>query len=343
MVAPDSRKPQERAQEPPGRVRRLVRSAARISVPLGALIATYVASTTVLSAASVPDLPAAAVTAALLLAVYALVARRFEKRMAVEIGSRGAARELLGGLVVGAGLCTATIGILAVLGVYHVDGVNSLGVLWPALAMAVLAGVFEELLVRGVLFRALDRSQGTWVALAVSAVVFGALHLTNTGATVLTAAAIALQAGVLLGVAYIATGRLWFPIGLHVAWNATQGGVFGSPTSGIPVDGLLQSHLTGPALVSGGGFGVEGSVITVLTCLAAAAFLLRTARRDRKIMPRPRRHEGRARYGQAPDVRSHRCPGVETGVGVPVEHREPPVTKPGLGYRLGAPQQSRGL
>jgi len=196
--------------------------------------------------------------------------------------------------VVGAGLCTATIGILAVLGIYPVDGVNSLGVLWPALAMAVLAGVFEELLVRGVLFRALERSQGTWVALAVSAVVFGALHLTNTGATVLTAAAIALQAGVLLGLAYIATGRLWFPIGLHVAWNATQAGVFGSPTSGIPVDGLLQSHLAGPALVSGGGFGVEGSVITVLTCLAAAAFLLRTARRDRKIMPRPRRHEGRA-------------------------------------------------
>jgi len=92
MVAPDSRNPQERAQQPPGRVRRLVRSTAHISVPLGALIATYVASTTVLSAASVPDLPAAAVTAALLLAVYALVARRFEKRMAVEIGSRGAAR-----------------------------------------------------------------------------------------------------------------------------------------------------------------------------------------------------------------------------------------------------------
>jgi membrane protease YdiL (CAAX protease family) len=168
--------------------------------------------------------------------------------------------------------------VLAAIGVYQVDGWNPVAVLAPALAAAVLAGVFAELLVRGLLFRVVEQAQGTWVALASSAVVFGALHLFNPGATVVTAAAIALQAGVLLGLAYVVTRRLWLPIGLHVAWNAIQGGVFGSPASGIPTEGLLRSQLTGPALLSGGGFGVEGSVVTVLACLAASGLLMRVAR-----------------------------------------------------------------
>ncbi len=266
--------------------RGVARVAARVAVPTLALIAAYLASATLLSLIGVPALPAALLTAAVLLGVYVLVIRWWEQRPVIELGRSGAGRELVGGLALGAALCTVTVGVLALLGAYHVDGVNPLGVLWPALASAVLAGVFEELLIRGVLFRVLERAQGTWVALAVSAAVFGALHLVNPGATVTGAAAIAVEAGLLLGLAYVATGRLWLPIGLHIAWNATTGGVFGSPTSGVPFDGLLQGRLTGPSLLSGAGFGVEGSIVTVLACLGAAAFLLRSARRNGRIVAR---------------------------------------------------------
>ncbi|WP_143517476.1 CPBP family intramembrane glutamic endopeptidase [Pseudonocardia sp. MH-G8] len=260
--------------------------AARVAVPTLALLAGYLTSTTLLSLLGVPALPTALLTAALLLGVFALVVGWWEQRPAVELGRSGAGRELVGGLALGAALCAVTVGILALLGVYHVDGLNPLGVLWPAVASAVLAGVFEELLTRGVLFRVLERAQGTWVALAVSAAVFGALHLVNPGATVTGAAAIAVEAGLLLGLAYVATGRLWLPIGLHIAWNATTVGVFGSPASGVPFDGLLQGRLTGPSLLSGAGFGVDGSIVTVLACLGVAALLLRSARRNGRIVAR---------------------------------------------------------
>jgi membrane protease YdiL (CAAX protease family) len=273
---------------PPGRARRVGRVVARVAVPATVLVACYLASTTLLSLVGVPALPAALLASALLLGSYALTVRWWEQRPVPELGRSGAGCALLRGFALGAGLCAVTVGILAVLGVYHVDGVHPLHVLWPALASAVLAGVFEELLLRGVLFRVLERAQGTWVALTVSAVVFGALHLANPGATLPGAVAIAVEAGVLLGLAYVATGRLWLPIGLHIAWNATTGGVFGSPASGVPVDGLLQSRLTGSTLVSGGGFGLDGSIVTVVVCLGAAAFLLRSARRSGRIVPRTR-------------------------------------------------------
>jgi hypothetical protein len=94
----------------------------------------------------------------------------------------------------------------------------------------------------------------------------------------------------MLALAFVATRKLWLPIGLHIAWNFTQGGLFGLPVSGISTPGLLGSHLSGPAVFSGGAFGVEGSLITVLASLAVSWFFYRKARKDGRIQPRPRRN-----------------------------------------------------
>ena len=72
-----------------------------------------------------------------------------------------------------------------------------------------------------------------------------------------SAIAIMLEAGVLLGSAYFLTRRLWLPIGLHIGWNFTQGGVFGIAVSGHPSSGLLQAVLSGPTWLSGGAFGAN--------------------------------------------------------------------------------------
>src|SRR5262249_47024879 len=222
-----------------------------------------------------PRLVSGLLIAAALLGVYVVVTRRLEHRRPDELAPRRAGRELLLGLAVGAGLFTATIGVLALFGMYHVDGSNSFTAAFAPLGVAILAATFEELLFRGILFRRLEERFGIWPALAVSALVFGALHLVNPGASVISALAIALTAGVLLGLAYAATGRLWLPIGLHLAWNFTESGIFGVRTSGITLDGLLRSHLTGPQVLSGGPFGAEGSLVTVVVCLLASAVLLR--------------------------------------------------------------------
>jgi hypothetical protein len=124
------------------------------------------------------------------------------------------------------------------------------------------------------------------LALVISVLLFGLAHLGNPNATLYGAAAIGIEGGMLLGVAYLLTRRLWLPIGIHFGWNFIQAGVFGPNLSGHEVESLLQSRLSGPELLSGGALGVEGSVFTLTLCLLVSfVFLIRVRRRDRFIRP----------------------------------------------------------
>src|SRR5664280_2574587 len=134
---------------------------------------------------------------------------------------------------------------------------------------AVLAGIMEEILFRGLLFRLSSKIVGTWGALIFTAGLFGLAHTLNPGATIGSSVAIALEAGVLLGAAYAATQRLWVPIGLHAGWNFTEGSLFGMTLSGNNMGvGLLRGSLSGPRILTGGEFGPEASIVAVLVCLA---------------------------------------------------------------------------
>jgi membrane protease YdiL (CAAX protease family) len=98
--------------------------------------------------------------------------------------------------------------------------------------------------------------------------------------------AIALTAGLLLAAAFVVTRRLWLVIGIHFAWNFTQGGIFGVAVSGHEVDGLLRSELSGPELIAGGDFGPEASIFAVGLCVPVAVYLLVLGhRRGRFIRP----------------------------------------------------------
>jgi hypothetical protein len=132
---------------------------------------------------------------------------------------------------------------------------------------------------RGIVFRISEELVGTWGSLAISAGLFGVLHLANPHATLTAAVAIALEAGVLLAAAYLVTRRLWFAIGLHAGWNFTQGGIFGVAVSGFEAKGLLKGSLSGPPWLSGGEFGAEASLIAVAVCVSAALPLLLFAAR----------------------------------------------------------------
>jgi hypothetical protein len=123
------------------------------------------------------------------------------------------------------------------------------------------------------MFRILEEWLGTWISLVLTATFFGALHLLNPNATAMGAIGIALSAGVLLAGAYVVTRRLWLPIGLHFAWNFTEGGIFELPVSGGSAHGFIRCQLEGPEWLTGGKFGPEASiVIIVLGLLLGAAF-----------------------------------------------------------------------
>ncbi|MES2584202.1 MAG: CPBP family intramembrane glutamic endopeptidase [Pseudomonadota bacterium] len=218
----------------------------------------------------------------LLLALGALVGyyafvRVVERRPVTELWSGGWLLEAVAGVAIGIALFSTVIGILFLLGSYTATVAASTAGVLPALMAATMAGVTEELLIRAVAFRILESWLGSWIALATSAVLFGLMHLPNPEATALSSAAIALEAGVMLAAAYMVTRRVWLAIGIHVAWNFTQSGIFGAPTSGVPSPGFLEGQLHGPALLSGGSFGPEASIVAVTVCLALGLYFLRVA------------------------------------------------------------------
>jgi len=211
--------------------------------------------------------------------VYVAYVRLIERRPVVELALRGAPQAFGKGFVVGAALFSATILELWVIGVYSVVAVFGVDALLAPLLGALIAAFVEELVFRGVLFRILEESLGSWLALALSALVFGVLHAFNHGATWVSTLAIALEAGVLLAAVYMFSRRLWTCIGLHCAWNFAEGGVFGAQVSGSKASGLLASRFRGPDILTGGDFGPEASVVAVLICLAAGVAFVQLARR----------------------------------------------------------------
>nr|WP_120492681.1 CPBP family intramembrane glutamic endopeptidase [Corynebacterium lactis] len=217
-------------------------------------------------------------------AAYYLTVRLAEKRRVTEL-TRGAVVGAVVGLIAGAALLSVVVGLVWLLGGLSFDG-TSYPENWPNVLfqMGVFAGVFEEIVTRGALFRLAEELIGSWGAVILSGALFGAAHAGNTNATLASVVSIAVSAGLLFPIVYMLTRNLWICIGIHVAWNAMQGIVYGIPVSGNDSSGLLVTHATGPELISGGAFGVEASIIVPIVLIAASVFLGIRARREGTVV-----------------------------------------------------------
>ena len=217
---------------------------------------------------------------------YLVLTHLIEQRRAEELALRRLPAYLIAGVVGGALLFSAVYGVLWLLGSYQVIGTNPHADWLPALLTAgVGAGIGEEIITRGALFRIVEEGLGTWWALALSATFFGAAHMFNPGSTLWSMAAIGIEAGLMFGLLYHVTRSLWPCIGLHLAWNFTQGSVFGIAVSGTHADGWLVSAHSGPDWLSGGSFGAEASVVALSACSLVTASLLLIALRRGSIVP----------------------------------------------------------
>jgi membrane protease YdiL (CAAX protease family) len=223
---------------------------------------------------------------------YLALVRLIEHRWPTELSPRQLPLWGGVGLIIGSVLFCAVAGVLWLLGVYHVSGTNPQVDWLPAVLTTGLgAGIVEEIFCRGVLFRIVEEGMGTVWALAISAAFFGVAHIFNPGATLWSSAAIAIEAGLMLGMLYHVTRSLWVCMGMHAAWNIMQGTVFGVPVSGTHADGWLVSYRTGPNWLSGGIFGAEASVVALVICsLFTTALLIVAWRRRSFIAPSWRRH-----------------------------------------------------
>lgn len=234
-----------------------------------------------------PPVPAV-VGAVAAVAVYRVVMRHVARRGVPEIAPAGAVFHTAIGIAIGVGFIG--VSVLMVITEFSFGLSPGAGTSIVASMVAVQAGaaVTEELIFRGLLLQALERLCGSWAALTITAVLFGLLHLANPGATVWSSFAIAVEAGVLLGAAFLWRRNLWSAVGLHFAWN-TSVGLLGIPVSGHPAAGVLTAHPTGPDLLTGGGFGIEASIVPVVVGLALAVPMLIAARRRGNLVPLRRR------------------------------------------------------
>ena len=222
------------------------------------------------------------------LAAYAAYVRLVERRPVGELSRPRAATETAAGFVLGVALLALTVAVIWLFGQVQVTAAHpAWGSIVGLFGLAVISGCAEELIARGIVFRIMEESLGTWWALLLSALVFGGLHARNPHATVVSTLAIACSAGILLAAAYVVTRRLWLPIGLHVGWNFAEGGIFGIAVSGGETRGVFESRLGDRVLISGGSFGVEASVVVVALGLVCGGLLLfLAARRGRLLRPK---------------------------------------------------------
>lgn len=221
------------------------------------------------------------------LGAYLFLVLRIERRRPAELAWRKLLPHGAMGMVLGALLISAVVGVLWLAGGYQVVAINP----DPPWLMSLLVGglgsaIAEELVFRGILFRVTEEGLGTWTALAVSALVFGLLHIANRGATNWSSVAIAIEAGLLLGLVYQVFRSLPLCIGVHLGWNFVQGTVYGIPVSGARIEGWLVSTRTGPDWLTGGPFGAEASVITIgISLLCSLALLALALRRQTLVAP----------------------------------------------------------
>lgn len=198
----------------------------------------------------------------------------------LDVGARWLRQALCGVAFGGTTMIVVTALIATAGGVrFHLDPAH--GFVALAIGAWSFAGValFEELLFRGFLFQRLVDGTGALVAQLSMAILFAVAHWDNPGmegATQVWATLDIALGAILLGLAYLRTGSLALPIGIHFGWNWVQGSVLGFDVSGIGQAGWLSPQLLDkPQWLSGGAFGPEASVFAVLVDVASIALLWR--------------------------------------------------------------------
>jgi len=197
-------------------------------------------------------------------AAYAVLVHRIERRAASELDIRKGLATFLAGSVVGVFLMGAVYVILWGLGMAKFTGGTGLDGLTVAIVYNLATAMGEELLFRAVLFRIAEEVTGTTVAIGISAVIFGLMHAANPGATAFGIGALTIEFGIMMALAYVLTRNIWLAVGIHMAWNFTQGYVFGVEVSGTDQPhSILKTSVSGPDLLTGSSFGPEASILSL--------------------------------------------------------------------------------
>lgn len=207
--------------------------------------------------------------------------------------------DLLFGMALGAVLMLAIFAVEWLLGWVTITGfwsappgVPFLAAILAPLVLALVVSIAEELLSRGNMLLNLAEGFRFWplrlavlAAWLISSFIFGALHVSNPNSSWLSTGYLVFY-GVFLGAAYVFTGELALPIGLHFTWNFVQGSILGFPVSGRPLYmvSVLDTQQAGPDLWTGGAFGPEAGLLGLLAGAIGIVLILLWVRLRKRVI-----------------------------------------------------------
>ncbi|NQJ69260.1 CPBP family intramembrane metalloprotease [Streptococcus suis] len=209
-----------------------------------------------------------------------LWARFVEKSPWLGLGmtKKGAFKDFILGWGIGAAMLITCVLLMWGFGAIRISSVQFSPQLFGEFLVLVLAwsvqGTTEELLTRGWMFSSLSAKHNIPVGILVSSLFFTFLHLGNDGLSLIPLLDLTLFA-ILACLVMLKTGNLWVISGIHAAWNCFQGNVFAFPVSGSQAgQAFISVNTSGPDWLSGGAFGVEGSVISLIVQGLMIAWLI---------------------------------------------------------------------
>ena len=207
--------------------------------------------------------------------IVALFYKYVDQKQLLSIGfTKGSIlKDIVWGIALGMVLITGGFLILTTTGQISISTVqfNARDFIFSFLLFVCVA-ISEELFSRGYFLTNLMASMNKYLALGISALLFCLLHIANSNVTFLSMTNIFL-AGILLGLPFIYTRQLWFPIALHFSWNFFQGPVFGYSVSGTKTSAIFITKYSEANIWNGGEFGFEGSIVSTFFLVAAIAIV----------------------------------------------------------------------
>lgn len=225
--------------------------------------------------------------ATIMMIIVTMVFCKFiQKRKMTTLGfvKKGAVVEYIKGVVAGFVIFSVAVLICVVTGALKFEGISenfAIGTFVLFVVGYMIQGMSEEVLCRGYFMVSIGRRYSMWVAVIVNSVAFAALHLLNSGISVLAFINLTLF-GIFASVCFIKTENIWLVGAIHSVWNLVQGNVYGIKVSGMDsVCSIFASNMVeGKEFINGGAFGLEGGIAVTIVLVIGTVLLLMWKKED---------------------------------------------------------------
>lgn len=261
-----------------------LRSGYRFAIFVAAFLFIYIAATTVvylifMPYGLIPFFVADGIVGTALAVIVGYVCTRYLEYLPFSALGAWYGKRWIVNFAYGMALGIGTFTLAAVIGIalgnlrFSFNNEVAFGSILNTLALSFIVffvrAALEEAIFRGYILQTFVRSGLTTFAIVLTSVLFASLHNRNPSATWMSWMNTFI-AGVWFGIAYLKTRELWFPFGLHLAWNWAQGSIFGIEVSGlteiVPAP-LMREIDLGPAWITGGDYGLEGGILTTIALI----------------------------------------------------------------------------